>query len=288
LQYRPARSSGWPEKDRDDAGGFDIQLLRMGGYDETSVTPHVPQGEAIMQASDTIVNRIRGALAHEVHIDPVSHSIEVSFADGIVRLSGEVPGIASKRLALGAVAAVDGVIDVVDQLRLAQVPAVGDGAIRDAASKWLSRDVDFINCTLRVLATGRLEVLREAGDDSCGAIDIAVDDGVITLSGHVISLSHKRLAGVLAWWARGCRDVVNLLEVRPAEEDGDEEVIDALRLALETDPLIHADQIAIDSRNFVVTLKGLVATEEERRHAELDAWYLHGVKRVLNEIEVLP
>lgn len=239
-----------------------------------------------MQASDTIVNRIRGALAHEAHLDPVSHPIEVSLAGSTVTLAGDVPGIACKRLALGAVAAVDGVADVVDRLRLAPVPAVGDGAIRDAVSKWLSRNVDFINCTLRVLATGRLEVLRQAGEDSSGAIDIAVDDGVITLSGHVISLSHKRLAGLLAWWARGCRDVVNLLEVRPAEEDTDEEVIDALRLALETNPLVHADQIAIDSRNFVVTLKGFVATEEERRHAELDAWYLHGVRRVLNEIQV--
>jgi osmotically-inducible protein OsmY len=239
-----------------------------------------------MESSDNIPNRIRGALAHEAHIDPVSHPVEVSLAGGVVTLSGEVPGIASKRLALDAVAAVDGVAEVVDRLRLPPAPGVGDGAIRDAASSRLSRDVDFVNCTLRILATGRLEVLREAGVDSSGAIDIAVDDGVITLNGHVISLSHKRLAGVLAWWARGCRDVVNLLEVTPAEEDNDEEVIDALRLVLETDPLVHADQIAIGSRNFVVTLKGVVTTEEERRHAELDAWYLHGVKRVLNEIEV--
>jgi osmotically-inducible protein OsmY len=267
-------------------GGFDGEFLRVGGYDESSVCTRVPEWRVIMQSSDTILNRIRGALAHETRLDPVSHPIEVSFAGSTVTLSGDMPGIASKRLAVGALAAVDGVAAVVDRLRLAPVPALGDGAIRDAVSKWLSRDVDFINCSLRVLATGRLEVLREAGEDSCGAIDIAVDDGVITLSGHVISLSHKRLAGVLAWWARGCRDVVNLLEVKPAEDDADEEVIDALRLALETDPLVHADQIAIDSRNFVVTLKGFVATEEERRHAELDAWYLHGVTRVINEIEV--
>ncbi|WP_041656486.1 BON domain-containing protein [Azoarcus sp. KH32C] len=239
-----------------------------------------------MQSSDAILARIHGALTHETHLDPVRHRIEVNVAGRTVTLSGDVPGIASKRLAVDAVSALDGVAEVIDRLRLASASAVGDGAIRDAVSKWLSRDVDFINCTLRVLATGRLEVLREAREDSCGAMDIAVDDGVITLSGHVISLSHKRLAGVLAWWARGGRDVANLLEVRPAEEDSDEEVIDALRLALETDPLVHADQIVIVSRNFIVTLKGFVATEEERRHAELDAWYLHGVRRVLNEIEV--
>lgn len=240
-----------------------------------------------METRDAILNRIHGALAHETRLDPVSHPIEVGLSGNTVTLSGNVPGIASKRLAVGAVAAMDGITEVIDRLRLEPSPAVGDGAIRDAVSKWLSRDVDFVNCALRVLATGRLEVLREAGADSSGAIDIAVVDGVITLSGHVISLSHKRLAGVLAWWARGCRDVENLIEVKPPEEDSDEEVIDALRLVLETDPLVHADQIAVDSQDFVVTLKGFVATEEERRQAELDAWCLHGVKRVQNAVQVL-
>ena len=46
--------------------------------------------------------------------------------------------------------------------------------------------------------------------------------------GAAISLSHKRLAGVLAWWTPGCRDVVNSLDIVPPERDSDEEVQDAL------------------------------------------------------------
>lgn len=65
----------------------------------------------------------------------------------------------------------------------------------------------------------------------------------MTLEGRVVSLSHKRLAGVLAWWVPGCRD-------------------------------------------FVVTLDGLVRTEEERRRAEDDAWCLFAVDDVVNRIEV--
>ncbi|MDA8364609.1 MAG: BON domain-containing protein, partial [Gammaproteobacteria bacterium] len=61
---------------------------------------------------------------------------------------------------------------------------------------------------------------------------------------------------------------------------------DALRLVLEKDPLVHADQIRANSRNGIVTLHGLVGTAEERKMTELDAWYLLGVRDVVNRIEV--
>lgn len=255
-------------------------------YDQTNGPTDITEGDGIMQTKDDIVRRVLAALERGAHIDPVLHPLAVSAAADVVTLSGEVPGIASKRRAVVAAAEVEGVRAVIDRLRVAPVAATGDGAIRDAACKWISRDVDFSNCTLRVMSSGRLEVLRDASVDPSGAIDIAVEDGVIMLSGHVISLSHKRLAGVLAWWARGCRDVDNALEIRPAEEDNDEEVVEAMRLVLETDPLVHAEQIAVGSRNFVITLNGVVSSEDERRRAELDAWFLHGVRGVVNEIEI--
>lgn len=91
---------------------------------------------------------------------------------------------------------------------------------------------------------------------------------------------------MLAWWTPGCRDVVNSLDVQPPEEDGDGEVLDALRLVLEMDPLVQADQVRAGCRNYVVTLDGYVRTEEERRQAELDAWCLFAVDKVVNRIEV--
>jgi osmotically-inducible protein OsmY len=36
----------------------------------------------------------------------------------------------------------------------------------------------------------------------------------------------------------------------------------------------------------VVTLEGLVGDEEEKKMAELDAWYLFAVDKVINRIEV--
>jgi osmotically-inducible protein OsmY len=48
---------------------------------------------------------------------------------------------------------------------------------------------------------------------------VVVDGDVVTLNGQVPSLSHKRLAGVLAWWVPGVRDVVDGLAVEPTQSD---------------------------------------------------------------------
>lgn len=202
-------------------------------------------------------------------------------------LVGEVSHIAAKKRALKAAAGVDGVTHVTDHLRVAAGHTPGDGATRDAVCQLLLRHIDFRNCGLHVLIKGQLENLRNAGHEPCGRIAVAVEDGVVTLSGDVISLSHKRLAGVLAWWAQGCRDVVNELAVVPGEEDNDAEIVDALHLVLEADPYVHADRIGIGSRNRVVTLEGVVSSNGEKSRAEMDAWYLYAVDGVVNRLEVI-
>jgi osmotically-inducible protein OsmY len=131
-------------------------------------------------------------------------------------------------------------------------------------------------------------MLRDIRGEGAGEVEVAVEDGVITLEGSVISLSHKRVAGVLAWWTPGCRDVVNSLGVSPPEEDNDDEVADALRLVLEMDPLVQSDRVSARAKDYVVTLEGQVRSDAERRRAELDAWALFAIDKVINKLEVRP
>ena len=72
----------------------------------------------------------------------------------------------------------------------------------------------------------------------------------------------------------------------PPEEDNDDELIDAVRLVLEKDPFVNASKIRVNSKDWTVTLEGLVPNETMRQMAERDAWYVLGVKRVINRIEV--
>lgn len=239
-----------------------------------------------MSAKEAIIKQVRGLLEQERRINVHRYPIKLSVVDDAVCLEGEVEDIAAKRLALELAASVDGVDDVVDRLRLTPSEHKGDGAIRDSVCNFLLSQSELRTCGLRAGGNGRAETLRNTPEDAAGEIEVGVEDGVITLEGSVISLSHKRIAGVLAWWTPGCRDVVNKLAIVPSEEDNDDEVADALRLVLEMDPLVQADSIAAKAENYTVTLEGQVRTDVERRRAEFDAWALFAVDKVVNHLEV--
>jgi osmotically-inducible protein OsmY len=241
-----------------------------------------------MHAREAIIKRVKALLEHEPRINLHRDPIRIDVVAEAVVLEGEVADVAAKKLALELAGGIPGLRGVVDRLHVKPAERLGDGAIRDALCRSLMSVPELKDCTVRIRIKGGVETLRQAPADGSGEIEVAVDDGVITLEGTVISLSHKRLAGVLAWWTPGCRDVVNSLAVAPPEEDNDAEVADALRLVLEIDPLVDAAGIAVRSENFVVTLEGRVRSEAERRRAEADAWALFAVDRVVNRLVVRP
>ena len=239
-----------------------------------------------MNPRELTTRKIHAALEREPRINIHRHPIRIESRDGAVTLEGEVADVAAKKLALEAAASADGVSGVVDRLRVAPGEARGDGAVRDSFARMLLQQPEFRNCTIRVRTNEKILSLRESRTDSVGEIEIAVTDGVIVLEGHVLSVPHRLFAGVLAWWTPGRRDVINALALEPRYEERDDEVTEALRLALEADPLLEADQIRPHTRDWVVTLDGAVPSEEQRRRAELDAWSLSGVDRVVNRLQV--
>ena len=240
-----------------------------------------------MPDREEIIRLVQKELESEARINVHRYPIEVDFTDSVVILEGEVGHPGAKKLALEKAAAIPEVRGVVDRVRVTPTERKGDGAIRDSVCNHLLQEAEFRNCTVRARAKGRTETLREVSTDWGGDIEVDVEEGVITLEGWVLSLSHKRAAGVLAWWTPGCRDVINALEVRPPEEDNDNEIVDALKLVLEMDPLVQADQIHVSCRDYVVTLEGVARTEEELRQAEFDAWCIFAVDDVVNRIEVI-
>ena len=240
-----------------------------------------------MNQRELTTRKVHAALEREPRINIHRHPIRIESKDGSITLEGEVADVAAKKLALHlAGSAADGVRGVVDRLRVAPGEARGDGAVRDSFARMLLEQPEFRNCTLRLRTNERVLLLHEAKDDRVGEIEVSVTDGVIVLEGHVISVPHRLFAGVLAWWTPGRRDVINALALEPRYEERDDEITEALRLALEADPLLEADQIRPHTRDWVVTLDGAVPTEEQRRRAELDAWSLAGVERVVNRLQV--
>lgn len=238
-----------------------------------------------MKAIDPVLRQLYAALEREPRVALHRYPLHIALEDGALVLEGEVASVAAKKLALekAATAQVDG---IVDRLRVAPSRRQQDGSVREALYQFLAGEPALRECSLRVWHKQRWESRRQPAYAPGGAIDLRVDDGVSTLEGRVISLSHKRLAGVLAWWTPGCRDVVNSLTVIPAEEDNDAEIDDALRLVLDKDPQVSTEQVSFKTHGRVVTLRGFVATHAEKRRVEDDAWCLFGVNEVVNRIAV--
>jgi osmotically-inducible protein OsmY len=239
-----------------------------------------------MEIEASLAKRISAAFEHDSRINLHRHPIRITVEGDAVVLDGEVENIAVKKTALEIAAATPGVRGLVDRLRIVRSTRMTDAEIRDHLRDALLQEDAFRDVTLLVQSLGRRESVRKAQGEPYAFIDASVEDGVVTLNGQLPSLSHKRLAGVLAWWIPGSRDVVNGIEVVPDEIDNDDEITDAVRLVLERDRLVDEAEIRARTRDRVVTLEGLVPNDSVREMAELDAWFVFGVDGVVNRLEL--
>jgi osmotically-inducible protein OsmY len=244
------------------------------------------EDEDPLRIKEEILKEVNAAFKRESRIDLQNYPIHMSFSDGILTLEGEMENIAAKKLALELAAAIRGVSGIIDRLRVIPAERMSDDTIRDHVCQALIQEPTLENCDIQMRIKDQVKTLRKSLLKADGVIEVAVEDGIVTLNGQVISLSHKRLCGVLAWWVPGSRDVINGLEVIPSEEDNDEEITDAVYLVLEKDPFVNTDQIRVNTQNRVVTLEGLVPDQSVKEMAEFDAWYVFGVDKVINKLEV--
>jgi osmotically-inducible protein OsmY len=219
------------------------------------------------------------------HFRPETLAID---PDGVATIEGEVENVAQKRLALEKLAAIRGVSGIVDRLHVRPAATMSDDGIVDHLRRAFVNEPSFRGERISERKGETVVLIRNAPQGAIGEIEIEVADGIVTLNGTLLSLTAKRLAGVLAWWVPGVRDVINGIAVEPPEDDAPIFIEEAVRLALEKDPFVDASQIRVGVRGRTVRLTGLVRSDDIRRVAEADAWYVFGVDDVINEIAVGP
>ena len=219
---------------------------------------------------------------------PTNAAIRVTLADRTATLEGEVGSIASKRRAVAVAELSPRVRRVVDAIRVLPAVAMGDAEIRDHVCNALLGDGAFAGCAVFVASGARAEeVARSPGDHPDLAVHVRVAGGIVTLAGRVPSLVHRRVAEALCWWVPGTRNVANDLEVTPPELDSDAEIREAIGIVLEKEPFVDAAQLAVRVSGGAVTLAGAVRSEEQRRIAEHDVWFVRGVRNVENALELI-
>lgn len=121
-------------------------------------------------------------------------------------------------------------------------------------------------------------------DVNAAHIGVAVNDGVVTLTGSVPTYSEKLIAERAATRLVGVTALVSELEVRPAAgaERSDRDLARAVVQALEWDVAVPHEKVKARVADGWVTLEGEVDLPFQRTAAERAVSGLGGVKGVIN------
>jgi osmotically-inducible protein OsmY len=119
-------------------------------------------------------------------------------------------------------------------------------------------------------------------------IGVAVDQGVVTLTGTVGTYAEQLAAEAAAHRVAGVLDVANDITVMPPEElrRTDSAIAQAVRHTLEWDVTVPDTQIRSTVSQGWVTLEGSVDSWHQRQDAERAVRHLTGVHGVVNHILV--
>ena len=121
-------------------------------------------------------------------------------------------------------------------------------------------------------------------------IGVAVQDGVVTLTGHVPGFVERHLAETAVGRVKGVRGIAEEMEVRLPFDNrrGDEEIAAAALARLDWDVTVPKDAIRVTVEQGWVTLEGQVDRHHQKQAAEWDVRGLTGVVGITDKIAIRP
>jgi osmotically-inducible protein OsmY len=139
--------------------------------------------------------------------------------------------------------------------------------------------------------TLRRDVLAELEyDPSIDArkIGVAVEDGIVTLTGEVSTFAEKWNAERAVERVEGVRGIVNRIEVKIVGDYSDTDIAREAADALRWNLMVPPGKVIPKVENGYITLTGEVNYDFQRRAAEKAVRYIPGVKGVINLITIKP
>lgn len=121
-------------------------------------------------------------------------------------------------------------------------------------------------------------------------IGVAVENGIVTLTGHVGSYTERVAAEKAAQKVRGVRGVVEEIQVRFGGETPprDEDIAQRAVQMLDWSVTVPKGAVQVKVQNGWVTLSGKVDWQYQREEAYRSIRRLAGVAGIMNTIEVAP
>jgi len=121
-------------------------------------------------------------------------------------------------------------------------------------------------------------------------IGVAVDDGIVTLTGHVLTYWEKTTAENVVSRIKGVKGIAGEIEVRPAgaHVTADDEIARRAVHSIEWNVSIPRDRVQVKVHQGLVTLTGKLEWQFQKNAVADAVRGLAGVKGVSNNIEVTP
>lgn len=209
---------------------------------------------------------IKANVISEMNYDPFlkDSDIVVDVSDGVVTLSGKVSSLAQKIHAEKAARKVSG------------VRAIAEDIIVELNPSAERSDAEIAHAVSNVLAWN--SAVPQEG------ISVKVENGIVSLEGHVDWEFQRNAAARSISSLTGVRNVNNLIKVTPKVSITD--VRSEISSALHRSATINANHIAVFVDGSRVTLQGKVSSHAARKDAEGAAWNAGGVTHVDSFIEV--
>ena len=121
-------------------------------------------------------------------------------------------------------------------------------------------------------------------------IGVAVDQSVVTLTGHVSSYAEKLAAVAAVRRVKGVHGIADEIDVVDSSQvrTSDDELVKRAINMLSWDSVVPSEAIQVTVHNGLVTLTGKVNWQYQKSSAERGIRRLSGVRGVINDIEIEP
>jgi osmotically-inducible protein OsmY len=119
-------------------------------------------------------------------------------------------------------------------------------------------------------------------------LTVTVEDGVVTMTGNVVSYGTKDAIEKAAWRIAGVCEVHNNVVVDPKALNAipDDEIAANVRNRLDKDFLVPKGRVGVSVMDGNVTLTGTVGWNLQREAAQHEAQYTEGARSVTNLIRI--
>lgn len=225
---------------------------------------HMPR-EAVSQeelTDEEIARLVTEAIAWDSRVH--YPEVRVTVDGGIAYLSGIVDSLEEKVAVEEDACRLAGVTDMVSNLLVKPQETVTDEQIAGHVRRALSRDA-------------RIDVQY---------IDVNVRNGIITLSGEVVTPMEKWAALDTACHTCGAVEVVDEIVILPAEPTSDHMLTESARAQLGRIPKLDPRRIKVAVEDGVAVLRGDVDFLYQELQAERAAAEVPGIRSVRKEISV--